>query len=102
MQYPPDNQVPFQQQPNTQYPPQQPWQQQPGQWQQPQYQPPPNYYPPQQPPMYQSPPQRPKKKSKIGLIVALVAGVVILACIGSFALISKGSNSGTTTSNIAT
>ena|ERR1051326_2475424 len=92
MQYPPDNQVPFQQQPNTQYPPQQPWQQQPGQWQQPQYQPPPNYYPPQQPPMYQPPPQRPKKKSKIGLIVALVAGVIILACIGSFALASKSAN----------
>lgn len=48
------------------------------------------------------PPRPPKKKSKIGLIGALVAGVIILACIGSFALASKGSNSGTTTNNIAT
>lgn len=91
MQYPP-NQPPFQQQPNTQYPPQQPWQQPPEQWQQPQYPPPPGtYYPPRQP-MYQPPPQPPKKKSRLGLIIAIIGGVIILACIGSFALASKGSN----------
>jgi Domain of unknown function (DUF4352) len=81
------------QQPNTQYPPQQ--------WQSP----PPGYQQSlQQPPMMPQPvpPQAPKKKSKVGLIVGIVAALVLLSCIGAFALASKSGNSGTTTSSIAT
>src|SRR5256714_8671553 len=68
-------QQPQPQQTNTQYPPQQP------QWQ-PQYSPPPTtYYPPQQqfqqPPMM-APARPPRKKRNPWLILALIAGVLVL------------------------
>jgi len=67
--------------------------QQPGQWQQPMYQPPPQSMPPFKQPA--------KKKSKLGLILAIIAGVLVLSCIGVFALVSSATKS-TATSTIST
>src|SRR2546421_1393197 len=103
MQYPPNNQPPFQQQPNTQYPPQQPWQQ-PGQWQQPQYLTPPGtYYPPQQSPMMPPPPppRPPRKKQNPWFILGIIVGVLILCgAIGN--AVTKSSPSNSTTNVVAT
>ncbi|MFL5653132.1 MAG: DUF4352 domain-containing protein [Ktedonobacteraceae bacterium] len=112
MQYPPNNnpqqysQPPNDQPQQPQYPPQQ-WQQQntqyspqqqPEQWQQPMYQPPPQSMSP-----FQQPPVQPqKKKSKPGLILAVVAGVLLLACVIAGIVVvtaSKSANTGTSVSS---
>jgi len=79
------------QQPNSQYPNYENWPQQPNM-----------YYQPQQPEQWQQPPpmppfqQPPKKKSKLPLILAIVGGVLILACVGAFVLVSAAARSITT------
>jgi Domain of unknown function (DUF4352) len=66
-----------------QQPPNQQWQQMPQQ--QPMY--------PQMPPM-QPPP--PKKKSKLPLILGIIAAVLVLGCVGIFALVATAAKSVTT------
>jgi len=89
-QYPPQQW----QQPNTQYSPQQ----QPEQWQQPMYQPSPQPLPP-----FQQPPVQPqKKKSKLGLILAVVAGVLVLACVIAGIVVATASKSVNTGTSVGT
>jgi Domain of unknown function (DUF4352) len=60
-------------------------------WQQPQQ--PNTYYPPQQQVPWQQPP---KKKSKVGLIVGIIAAILVLSCIGVFALVGTAAKNTTT------